>query len=296
MTTRGYGLTDEQTALERAGVSIRDFYQVDGDWPAKLFVMRLQSSQLNRHFSDQFDIFLPTRHVNLQEVGREGRRRNFSYKRGVIAFNPPDEDWTIEWEGIIEGFSFLLDVDTMNRAVKELLGVPINTIQWRLAFSEHAPAIAYLGLDIANQVATGYPAGKAFVYSQMQTFLMMLLRRYARSPGRDTRMIGVLSHQVLRAVQYIDSHLAEDLTVETICDASSISVAHLNRLFRAELNESVWSYVQLQRLRRARDLLKTTALTLSDIQKQCGYSTREHFTRQFKARYKMSPTHYREAR
>ena len=69
------------------------------------------------------------------------------------------------------------------------------------------------------------------------------------APEDDNSTVHTVSmHKsvVRRACDYIESHVATALTLEDIAAHAFVSVAQLNRLFRAELNMSVMEYGQQQ--------------------------------------------------
>lgn len=267
---------------------------LQGAWPAYVLVTRRNSGRAKRPERNKFEIFLPMRSVTFRDLSGH-RRTTYPYRRGMIGFTLPLERWWIEWDGVIEGAAFIIDPSTMRQAAADVFGEEWSDLTWRSVLGDHAPAIAYLGLDIVSQIATGYPAGRSHVDDLMRTFLSMLLRRYSSTVDRNTSLVGVSSHPVLRAVQYIESHLGDDLTRQEVCDKSAVSLPHLNRLFRAELGDSVWGYIQKRRLDVARVGLASTNQPITSVAVSCGFRTRANFTRCFRARFGMSPSDFRSA-
>lgn len=212
---------------------------LDGKWPAALSVMNMDHGRQTRLFTDLFEIFIPTRGLELTEISGGLKRRSFRYLPGMVGFNSPGARWEIEWTGTIAGVCFFFDADTIAKAVEEVYGEQPDYLTWRLALSDHAPAIAYLGLDIASQIVNQFPAGRAHAERLMETFLALLIRRYSRSQTRNTSRVGLLSQQVLRALSFIEKNHHRAISLEEICRASHASPAHLNRLFRKEIGQSV---------------------------------------------------------
>lgn len=281
--------------LIKLGIGSKDIVEINGQWPVTIVLFKIGSNTLERFFGKLFDLFLPTRPVTLREISGENVRTTFHYRSGMVGFNPPNEYWTVEWEGTIEGVSILIEPEIMNCAAKSLLDEELCIQTWRLALSDHAPAIAYLGLDIASQAAAGFPAGKGHVEMQIQTLLAMIIMRYSSTQARDTALVGMFSRQVLKAVKFIKSHFGDEIDVQKICDISGTSLVHLNRLFRAELGDSVWVYVKRHRLNFAAQQLKTSCMPVSHIAKLCGMPSRQSFAIQFKREFGATPTEFRKA-
>lgn len=95
------------------------------------------------------------------------------------------------------------------------------------------------------------------------------------------------------AVQYIQQHFAEKLTVEQLAGLCSVSVYHFIRLFKQTQNCTPHEYIMGVRLRRGIHLLLTTTLTVSEIAAAVGFYSASHFTSCFKANYGMTPRQYR---
>ena len=103
------------------------------------------------------------------------------------------------------------------------------------------------------------------------------------APVRGTdRRIG-------RAIDYLEAHLDERLSVAGLAAAATMSASHFARSFRAGTGEAVWAYVQRRRAERARELLMRTRWPLSRIAEACGFSDAGHLARAFRRRYGRTP-------
>lgn len=54
-----------------------------------------------------------------------------------------------------------------------------------------------------------------------------------------------------QVLTYIDSHLEEDLSLETLSEVAAFSKYHFHRQFSQLFGISLYRYIQLQRLKRA---------------------------------------------
>lgn len=288
----------QHQALIDAGTTPESIHTINGQWPTTLTTVKLDSSpkHLERFFKNSFELFIPTRSCKLIESTNRQNRMTFDYRTGFVAFSPNASDWSFKSDDAIEGASFVWESDTISHAAQHFFNDDMAALTWRQAFSDHAPAIAYLGLDIASQVTSEYPAGKAHVELLLESLLAMCLRRYACSVSRNTALVGLLSRQVLQAIGFIHSHLESDLSIKRICAESASSSAHLNRLFRTEVGSSVWQYVQKQRILKAAEQLVDTHYPAYQIYSNLKFSSRSNFIKQFKAEFGCTPTQYRQKR
>lgn len=280
--------------LDRTGIERPTIHTLEGQWPCT--VVWTSNAKLKRREilpTPLFNVFIPTRDVVLQETTGVLGRRDFTYTLGKIGFSPSQQARVLEWIGRLEGYTFFFHPDIIAKASQTCFGENFEDLKWRGGKGDFAPAIAYLGIDIAAQVTTGLPAGTAHVESQIETFLSMVLRRYSSTPHRNTALVGIYSPLILKVVNFVDHHLSEPLTMNMISHECGASISHLGRLFRDEMGDSVWSFVQRRRLSMAAELLQKTDLMISQIGQRCGYPDAKHFSRQFKSQFKLSPENYR---
>ncbi|KIT18203.1 helix-turn-helix domain-containing protein [Jannaschia aquimarina] len=95
------------------------------------------------------------------------------------------------------------------------------------------------------------------------------------------------------AIDYIEAHLGEDLSVAAIASAAAMSPSWFRSSFRAAMGQPVFAFARERRLERARPLLADHRLSLAQIAFTCGFSSHSHMTRLFAARYGASPKEMR---
>lgn len=91
------------------------------------------------------------------------------------------------------------------------------------------------------------------------------------------------------ALDYIEGHLNEKLTLETLSEESHTSKFYFHRLFSSIMGTSVNQYVLERKLNKALELMANEDLTLTQIAYDLDFSTQSAFTRTFKKFYGFSP-------
>ena len=99
---------------------------------------------------------------------------------------------------------------------------------------------------------------------------------------------GTLNYHVSGLISYINGHLDQDLSIQTLSAGCCLSPYHMMRMFKEETGYTIGNYITEKRLLRARDLLAqgksaTESCFLSGFR---NYST---FLRAYKQRYKELP-------
>jgi AraC family transcriptional regulator len=95
--------------------------------------------------------------------------------------------------------------------------------------------------------------------------------------------------KLARAVEYIQDQLDADLTVSGIAQAVGISPDHFTRLFKKSTGQTPYEYVVEARVRKAKELLTTGKLTISEAAHHVGFVDQSHLTRHFKRVFGLPP-------
>lgn len=99
---------------------------------------------------------------------------------------------------------------------------------------------------------------------------------------------------ISQAKQYIDHHIAEDLSVTILANKYYMSVSYFSRLFKKEIGVGCNEYIVQSRIRLAQDLLTTTPMTVSEIAERVGYKDKNYFSLAFRKNTGVPPTEYRD--
>lgn len=106
--------------------------------------------------------------------------------------------------------------------------------------------------------------------------------------GREP--IGFQAPDVLRrAIQSMEDHLEEPLTIPEVADRVGVSQRQLERLFKRHTHVSAVRYYRNARLDRARGLITQTTLPIIEVALASGFPSPENFSRAYKARFGLSP-------
>lgn len=98
---------------------------------------------------------------------------------------------------------------------------------------------------------------------------------------------------LLQALEFIDDHITQELSLYEIASVAGFSVPHFYRLFKQLTGDTVGAYVLRRRiLLAARDLTGTNK-TVSSIAYEYGFDSHDVFTRAFKRVFGVSPASYR---
>ncbi len=99
---------------------------------------------------------------------------------------------------------------------------------------------------------------------------------------------------VKKAVDYIETHIDEDLPLDKIANALNYSKFYLARIFTEETKCTVYKYIQGRRLTLAAQKLVETKQPIVEIAYEAHYDSQQAFTLAFKQFYGCTPKIYRK--
>ncbi len=109
------------------------------------------------------------------------------------------------------------------------------------------------------------------------------------------RLSGEAQRLVRIAMAFVHKHYAEDLSRGIIAQHIGITPDHLTFCFRQELGTTPIQYLQRYRINRAKQLLKDTQQTVTEIANQVGFSDSGYFSRIFRRETGTTPSAFRRS-
>jgi transcriptional regulator GlxA family with amidase domain len=113
------------------------------------------------------------------------------------------------------------------------------------------------------------------------------------SESRTPRIGGLSPQRERRAKQLILERLGESLEVTELAEACSLSRSHFSRAFKCSTGLSPQDWIRTQRIARAKQLIRLTHLSLTQISLECGFCDQAHFCHIFTRSEGISPFAWR---
>ncbi|WP_248735649.1 AraC family transcriptional regulator [Neobacillus rhizosphaerae] len=96
-----------------------------------------------------------------------------------------------------------------------------------------------------------------------------------------------------KAIEYIEEHLLEQISIESIAKQANVSAFHFQRTFSILTDITVGEYIRRRRLSLAAQELYNTSSKIIDIALKYGYDTPEAFTKAFRRQHGLTPSQAR---
>lgn len=95
---------------------------------------------------------------------------------------------------------------------------------------------------------------------------------------------------IQRAIDYMEQHLLEEVTIEQIAKQANSSAFHFQRTFSILTDISVGEYIRRRRLTLAAQELSRTNSKIIDLAYKYGYDTPESFSKAFRRQHGIAPS------
>ncbi len=183
-------------------------------------------------------------------------------------------------------------LDAVSNALKTYFG-----IDYELSiYEEHAisktsssRAAAYVGIMHDGKMYWGVGVDEDIIrasVSALASSVNKLAGDQHITRGRDERIVEIIS--------YIQRNY-QDVTLDTLASEFHLSKPYLSKYIREKSGSTFQDVVRVERMKKARTLLKETTHSVESIATEVGYENVEHFNRLFKKSYNMTPVQYRKS-
>ena len=103
-------------------------------------------------------------------------------------------------------------------------------------------------------------------------------------------MVQLSGEKLIDSIEsFIDVHINEEITVERLCSEFNISRTRLYEIMKQYASGGIASFIRKKRLKKAKLLIKTTDMKISEVSNAVGFNDYNYFLRVFKKEYGIAP-------
>lgn len=204
------------------------------------------------------------------ELHKTTSTRKMGYDRYVLFFS--DED--------IPDFISLLGEETYHRLMTgSCLLLPPDT----------AKAMQQQLSQMHRCFGSGEPYEGVFLVNQLRSLLLCALRQ-----GKPTLpCTGESADKIQQVARYVSENFHLPLTLHHGAQLACMEDTYFSKRFKALTGLGFQEYLTSTRLRKAKQLLRQSALSVGQIAERCGFSGSNYFGDAFRKQTGMSPSDYR---
>ena len=214
--------------------------------------------------------------IDKNEIHRTGAVGNAGYDRTVINFDEGCFDLLsdkAECERLLEPFKQgggVLTLTGENQALAQMLLVEMER-EWKEKGGERT----------------------LFLTTALVQLLLLIIRENADLQAARVDVTITPHPTVSKVIAYINTHYAEEITLETLSNMFYISPCYLSRTFKKVSGLPFPRYLNNVRIKEAKRLLRKTKMPVGAVGEAVGYVSNAHFGRAFKSLTGRSPQEYR---
>lgn len=169
----------------------------------------------------------------------------------------------------------------------------MELLRERVSYDAVDQTLLHLGMALLPSLQKPEAAERLFVDQMLLATSTYVVGKYGnKAPLGPTR--GMLSARHERiAKEYLSANVQGNVSLFEVATACGLSPTYFARSFKRTTGTPPYRWLLLQRLEKARSLLRSTDDSLADIAAACGFVDQSHFTRAFSRAIGISPGAWR---
>ena len=137
-----------------------------------------------------------------------------------------------------------------------------------------------------------HPSIDLFVNNMLVELIVRIMQTNSVALHRSASPDQINNNRISAVINYIHQNLGKCLTVEELSQVAHMSVSNFYRVFKHETGMSPVNYVNIERIRRAMEMLRNPQVSIKEVYLRCGFQNRSYFNRLFRKVSSLSPNEY----
>ncbi|NTF23066.1 helix-turn-helix transcriptional regulator [Agrobacterium rubi] len=224
----------------------------------------------------------------------DNRRAGFVRRKpGALLFIPAGCNWN-GWEVGASSAAYL----SISVEPAYLTALFASTLSGKIA--SFSPELGFEDQDIMNaargigaEVTDHNSLSGMLAEAYVATIFVQMMRR--QRCLQYVQKGGLAAASLNRVIQKIEDELTEGVSLSQLAQVAGLSVPHFCRAFKQSFGCPPYEFIIRRRIERAKEYLRGSDMTITDIALSCGFSSSSHFSNTFRREEAASPLEYRAA-
>ena len=131
------------------------------------------------------------------------------------------------------------------------------------------------------------------IKTKILELMITIHRNFSITEENSMYIPNQLYERMETALNFMDQNYCSDLSLSDIASKAFMSRTYFCSMFKEMNGLTPWEYINIKRINKAVDLLKSSDLSISSVATQCGYNNMANFSRIFKQITGTTPKHIR---
>lgn len=190
-----------------------------------------------------------------------------------------------------------LEPEFIKRVAAESADLNPDKVEIVTSLESRSPVIESMSRLAFDELQRGDDATATNLYADSLANLLavQLLRQYSSTclPPEKRYVNGLTNRKLALVLDLIENDLSQDLSLKILAATAGLSEYHFLRMFKQSTGYTPHQYVISQRIERAKELLKKTDMSITEIAYLLGFSSSAHFTHHFRRKTGVTPSELR---
>ena len=217
----------------------------------------------------------------------EGKIQTAQMRLGDVIIVPAQLEASANWNQAHSYLALCFNPIVLEQKVHEM--VKGYSVELLPQFALPDSLIHSIVLALQQELSTPGFGGKLYLDSLVTTLCTHLLRHYCIQKPINILPSSLPPATLNRVIDYIQVHLAEDLTLTQLAAIAKVSPNYFAAQFKQSMGITPHKYVIQQRIAKAKELIIAGKGTLAEISNYVGFADQSHFTHHFKRMIGVTP-------
>lgn len=237
-----------------------------------------------------------TIHLNHAPIEKErminGEFQCDRFRAGDICLTPATAPVSVRLHDACEIIQLYLEPALMIRLMADVSNV--DGLELMPQFKLNDPLIYQIGITLKTKLETTGVWDRLYTEAMAMAISAQLIQHYSTQPLKVRHYSdGLPQARLQQAIEYIHAHTAQNPSITEIAQQVGMSPFYFSRLFKQSTGLTPHQYLIQCRIEQAKQLLKTTNLSISTVATQVGFVDQSHLTRHFKRQVGVPPSQFR---
>jgi AraC family transcriptional regulator len=223
-----------------------------------------------------------------------GRWRSTVYRAGSVGVTAPGHASTLRWRAIgtrpLTSLQIYLAPELFTGLRADGDDRALTVLPDVLAADD--PVVSTVGIALGWALET--QASSLYADSAAQFLAAHVVERHLKCRSAP-RGRGLGGKALAAVIEYMQTHLADEVTLDQLAAVAGLSKHHFLRSFKTATGVTPHGFLVEIRMQRASELLLNRTSAVSWVAAQCGYRNASHFAAAFSRHHGASPAAFRAA-